>query len=420
MFKKLFIILLVIGLLGISMTALAVEKKVLKVTAEGWYFNKYPLEKVAELFIKDHPEVTFEWTKAGDFEVAPLMLAWSRNNYIADIAIVASPSEAVAFQAKGLIVDFEDVLKGEYAKDKWLPSFLNECTIDGKVYAIPTDAEIMTLVARKDYAAEAGLTDENGNIIPPKTLDDLYTYLEKLTIKDKSGNTIRYGMDVNWDVAYMIYTYFSGIQALRGTIYDENGNLDFSSKEALDLLNFWQHGVKEGLISTSSLVDHSGPRNNMKSGLAAIMWEDHARVIEIGKVVGEDKLEIVPIPDALTNGTISYCMSLMIPKTAQNITLAKAFVLEQFNSDWLAHYLMDNWGKLLGLKRHLEGRKDLPIWQTISKISEKTVSLPKMIDHARLVDLMTTEIHNMLKMDQTPEETLANIRQKSSTLNLVK
>jgi adenosyl cobinamide kinase/adenosyl cobinamide phosphate guanylyltransferase len=81
---------------------------------------------------------------------------------------------------------------------------------------------------------------------------------------------------------------------------------------------------------------------------------------------------------------------------------------------------MDNWGKLLGLKRHLEGRKDLPIWQTISKISEKTVSLPKMIDHARLVDLMTTEIHNMLKMNQTPEETLANIRQKSSKLNLVK
>jgi hypothetical protein len=43
-----------------------------------------------------------------------------------------------------------------------------------------------------------------------------------------------------------------------------------------------------------------------------------------------------------------------------------------------------------------------------------------MIDHARLVDLMVTEIHNMLKMNQTPEETLANIRQKSSTLNLVK
>lgn len=420
MFKKLVIILLVIGLLGISMTALAVEKKVLKITAEGWYFNKYPLEKVAELFIEDHPEVTFEWTKAGDFEVAPLMLAWSRDNYIADIAIVASPSEVVAFQAKGLVVDFEDVLKGEYAKDKWLPGFLDECTINGKVYAIPTDAEIMTLIARKDYAAEVGLTDENGNIIPPRTLDDLYNYLKKLTIKDESEKTIRYGMDVNWCREYMIYTYFSGIQALRGTIYDENGNLDFSSKEALDLLSFWQRGVKEGLISISSLVDHSGPRNNMKSGLTAIMWEDHARVIQIGKVIGEDKLEIVPIPDALTNGTISYCMSLMIPKTAQNITLAKAFVLEQFNADWFAHYLMDNWGKLLGMKRHLEGRIDLPIWKTVSKLLANAPSLPKMVDHARLVDIMTVEIHNMLKMDQTPEETLANIRQESSKLNLIK
>ncbi len=88
------------------------------------------------------------------------------------------------------------------------------------------------------------------------------------------------------------------------------------------------------------------------------------------------QLEIVPIPDALTNGTVSYCMSLMIPKTAKNEELAKAFVLEQLNADWFAHYLMDNWGKLLVRKRHLEGRIDLPIWRTVSQMLEKTVSLP--------------------------------------------
>ena len=418
-FKRYVMVLLIVGLLGISVVTGAAENKELKIIAEAWYYNKYPLEKAAELFVKDHPEVTFTWLKAGDFEIAPLMLAWSRGNYIADIAIVGTPSEAVSFQAKGLLVDFEDVLKGEYAKDKWLKAFLDECTIDGKVYAIPTDAEVMTLIARKDYAAEAGLADENGNIIPPRTLNDFYSYLEKLTIKDELGKTVRYGMDVNWSKEYMIYTYFSGIQALRGTIYDENSNLDFSSEEALALLSFWQRGVKEGLISTSSLVDHSGPRNSMKSGLAAIMWEDHARVIEIGQVIGQDKLEIVPIPDALTNGTVSYCMSLMIPKTAKNDELAKAFVLEQLNADGFAHYLMDNWGKLLGMKRHLEGRIDLPIWRTVSQMLEKTVSLPHMVDHPRLVDIMTTEIQNMLKLEQTPEETLSNIRQKSSKLNLV-
>jgi ABC-type glycerol-3-phosphate transport system substrate-binding protein len=418
MVKKCVIILTLIGLFGISMTGWAAEKE-LKIIAEAWYFDKYPLEEATENFIEDHPEVTIEWSKTGDFEVAPLMLAWSRDNYVADIAIVATPAEAVSFQAKGLLVDFEDVLKGEYAKDQWLEGFLSDCTIDDKVYAIPTDGEIMTLIVRKDYATEAGLTDESGNIIPPKTLDDFYNYLQKLTIKDESGATVRYGMDVNWSREYMILTYFSGIQALRGTIYDENNDLDFSSQEALDLLTFWQRSVEEGLISTSSLVDHSGPRNSMKSGLAAIMWEDHARVVEVGKVVGHDKLEIMPIPDALTNGTIGYCMSLMIPKTAQNIELAKAFILEQLNADWFAHYLMDNWGKLLGLKRPLEGRQEQLVWRTVSGILENTESLPHMVDHARLVDIVTTEIQNMLKMEQTPEETLTNIRQKSENLNLV-
>ena len=251
-------VFLIIGLLlvmlGVNMTSFA-KTETLKVTAEAWYFNKYPMEEAAQRFQADHPGVTFEWSKAGDFEVAPLMLAWSRNRYIADVAIVASPSEAVAFQAKGLLLSFDDVLVGKYAKDKWLQGFLDQCTIDGKVYAIPSDAEVMTLIGRKDFAKEAGLTDANGNIIPAKDLNELYSYLQKLTVKDSTGKTTRYGLTVNWCSEYMVYAYFSGIQALRGSIYDKNGNLDFSSKEALALLDFWQKGVKEGLISTSSLVD---------------------------------------------------------------------------------------------------------------------------------------------------------------------
>lgn len=394
------------------------DSKTLKVTAEAWYYNKYPMEEAAKRFQADHPGVTFEWSKAGDFEVAPLMLAWSRNRYIADVAVVASPSEAVAFQAKDLILSFDDVLVGEYAKDKWLKGFLDQCTIKGKVYAIPTDAEVMTLIGRKDFAKEAGLTDANGNIITAKNLDELYSQIKKLTVKDSSGKTTRYGLTVNWCSEYMVYAYFSGVQALRGSIYDKDGKLDFSSKEALELLNFWQKGVKEGLISTSSLVDHSGPRNDMKSGLAAILWEDHARVIEIGKVVGQDKMQIVPIPGAEKNGTVSYTMSLMIPKNAQNPQLAKKFVLEQMNATWFAHNLMDNWGKLLGLKANVEARQDDPIWKTVYHLANESVGLPKTVDHAKMVDIMTAEIHNMLKMQQTPEQTLANIRKQVKPLNL--
>ena len=390
----------------------------LKVTAEAWYYNKYELEEAARRFQADHPGVEFEWSKAGDFEVAPLMLAWSRDRYIADIAIVASPSEAVAFQAKDLILSFDDVLVGEYAKDKWLGGFLDQCTIGGKVYAIPSDAEVMTLIGRADFAKEAGLTDADGNIIVAKDFDELYEHLKKLTVKDDSGRTTRYGMTVNWSPEYMVYAYFSGVQAQRGTIYTDDGKLDFSSPEALALLEFWRRGVDEGLISTSSLVDHSGPRNDMKSGLAAILWEDHARVIEIGQVVGQEKMQIVPIPGSETNGTVSYTMSLMIPKNARHPELAKKFVLEQLNAPWFAHDLMDRWGKLLGLKANVEDRLDDPIWATVFRLADNSVGLPKTVDHAKMVDIMTAEIHNMLKMQQSPEQTLANIRQQTEHLNL--
>lgn len=415
--RVMFAVGLLLAMLTVNAVALAASQT-LRVTAEAWYYNKYEIEEAARRFQEDHPGVTFEWSKAGDFEVAPLMLAWSRDRYVADIAIVASPSEAVAFQARGLLHSFDDVLVGEYAKENWLEGFLDQCTIDGKVYAIPSDAEVMTLIGRADFAAEAGLTDANGNIITPKDFDELYTYLQKLTVKDSSGKTTRYGMTVNWSPEYMVYAYFSGLQAMKGSIYGSDGKLDFGSEEALELLTFWQKGVNEGLISTSSLVDHSGPRNDMKSGLAALLWEDHARVIEIGQIVGQDKMQIVPIPGSEVNGTVSYTMSLMIPINAEHPELAKQFVLEQINAEWFAHDLMDRWGKLLGLKSNIESRLDDPIWQTVFSLADNSVGLPKTVDHAKMVDIMVAEIHNMLKMQQTPEQTLTHIRQQTAPLNL--
>ncbi len=59
-FKRYVMVLLIVGLLGIpSVVMAAAENSELKIIAEAWYYNKYPLEKAAELFVKDHPEVTY-------------------------------------------------------------------------------------------------------------------------------------------------------------------------------------------------------------------------------------------------------------------------------------------------------------------------------------------------------------------------
>ena len=79
---------------------------------------------------------------------------------------------------------------------------------------------------------------------------------------------------------------------------------------------------------------------------------------------------------------------------------------------------MDRWGKLLGLKEHVEAKMDDPIWKTVFQLADNSVGLPKTVDHAKMVDIMTAEIHNMLKMQQTPEETLARIREQIAPLKL--
>lgn len=406
----------------ISLGTLAIAKeRTLRISAEAWYFKKYKLYDAAEKFQKDHPDVKVEYTKIGDFETAPLMLMWSRGRTNADLAIVAAPPDAAPFVAKDLVIDFEDLFTGDFSKDKWLGAFLDECVIKGKIYVLPTDSEVMSLTVRKDLLAELGLVDKKGNIIPAKSLAELYDYARKLTTKDAAGKTTRYGLDVNWDIAYMPFTYLSGLQATRGNIFAPDGTtIDFASKEALDLLTWWHRGVKEGYFSSGSLVDHNSPRSGMKAGTNAMIWVDQGRWIECGQVLGPEKATVMPIPGSVENGTLVYSMSMMVPKVSPNIDLVKQFIKEQLWSKWFNQWTLVNYGKMTALKRNYAGMLEDPGWKTIFQLAEneKTVYTPKYKDYPKLVDIMTAEIQSMLNLYQTPEKTLENIQNQIKGLDL--
>ena len=269
--------------------------------------------------------------------------------------------------------------------------------------------------------AEVGLADEKGNIIPAKSLAELYDYARKLTIKDAAGKTTRYGLDVNWDIAYMPFTYLSGLQATRGNIFAPDGTtIDFASKEALDLLTWWHRGVKEGYFCSGSLVDHNSPRSGMKAGTNAMIWVDQGRWIECGQVLGPEKATMMPIPGSVENGTLVYSMSMMVPKVSPDIDLVKQFIKEQLWSKWFNQWTLVNYGKMTALKRNYAGMLEDPGWKTVFQLAEneKTVYTPKYKDYPKLVDIMTAEIQSMLNLYQTPEKTLENIQNQIKGLDL--
>ena len=110
-----------------------------------------------------------------------------------------------------------------------------------KVYCVPTTATTQGLVYNKDMFKAAGIVDENGEAMPPKTLDELRDYAKRLTNKEKNEYGIIFPMKyAGWysddvEVSMMPSTGHMG--------YDPaTGNWDFSGlipiwQNVLDLIN---------------------------------------------------------------------------------------------------------------------------------------------------------------------------------------
>lgn len=77
--------------------------------------------------------------------------------------------------------------------EDFYPATWSEAAYKGKVYAIPYDVDVRVLFYNKTLLRQAGFVDRHGEVIPPRTWDDLVHYNKKLTVVDKLGSYRRIG-----------------------------------------------------------------------------------------------------------------------------------------------------------------------------------------------------------------------------------
>lgn len=83
------------------------------------------------------------------------------------------------------VADITDILNERGWADAINPSIRDIFSKDGRIYAIPRDGYALGLMVNADLFAEAGLVDENGVPLFPKTMDELAETAKK--IKDATG-----------------------------------------------------------------------------------------------------------------------------------------------------------------------------------------------------------------------------------------
>jgi sn-glycerol 3-phosphate transport system substrate-binding protein len=153
-------------------------------------------------------------------------------------------TQRFSMASTGIAIPLDDFIAADGAAgkayiDDFLPGFMEDSYVDGKIYSIPFQRSTMVMFYNKDAFREVGLDPER----PPTTWDELVEYATKLTKRDSSGNVQRYGVGLalNSGSAQWGFTGFALQNSIdgRNLMSDDGKRAYFDTPENVEALQFW-------------------------------------------------------------------------------------------------------------------------------------------------------------------------------------
>ena len=147
----------------------------------------------------------------------------------------------------GAFVPAQDFIDEEdYDLSDFYPRIIDYYTADGKLWPAPFNVSNPILFYNAKAFEEVGLDPEK----PPRTVDEIREYSEKLLKKDASGNVVRTGIALEISPWFM-----EQMMAAHGDTYVNNGNgredrateATFDTEGGLKFFQWWDEMVDTGL-----------------------------------------------------------------------------------------------------------------------------------------------------------------------------
>ncbi|MCI3923023.1 ABC transporter substrate-binding protein [Paenibacillus sp. TRM 82003] len=186
------------------------------VEIEFWYGLGGKLGENVELLIKEFNEsqdaVVVKGIVQGSYDETTQKLQAAIAAKQAPAAVLAQENE---WAKKGLFVAMDDMIAADasFAKDDFVPAFLEQGIVDGKQYFLPMYGTTQVLYYRKDMLEQAGLTTDAF-----KTWESLAEAAKKMTVVE-GGETKVYGWMPMWGKDNMIDATLSR----GGSVLSEDG-----------------------------------------------------------------------------------------------------------------------------------------------------------------------------------------------------
>lgn len=259
------------------------------VTYGIWDQNQAPaLEKIAEDFEADHPDVTV------DIQVTPWDQYWTKLQAAAgggatpDVFWMNGPNFQL-YASNGIIAPLsEHDSAGELDLGAYPESLVDLYTLEDEQYGVPKDFDTIGLWYNKELFDAAGVDypDESW------TWDDLRTAAEKLTDKESGTFAITAALEGQQD-------YYNTIFQAGGQVISEDGTSSgYDDPATVKGLQFWTDLIEAGHSPTLQQMTDTLPLQWFESGKTAMFYGGSWNLAEFkNNEYTVDKVDVAPLPE---------------------------------------------------------------------------------------------------------------------------
>ena len=199
-----------------------------------------PLAKVmdglCEEFSSQYPEIEVTPIYGGSYwESMDKVKVMVLGDNSPDVAVLAKTSLLALLDIDAItpLDEYVERKGGEIYLSQFIEAFLHNSWSEGKLWSIPFQSSAPLLYYNKDAFTEVGL-DPNR---PPDTWDELTEYAKKLTIRDKVGDIVRWGLEIPVTDHWL---FGATVMQNGGRLENEPGNeVYFNDEVVVESLQWW-------------------------------------------------------------------------------------------------------------------------------------------------------------------------------------
>jgi sn-glycerol 3-phosphate transport system substrate-binding protein len=239
--------------------------------------NSDAINKMVAGYNKSQSNITVEAVFQGTYDdlLSKLNTALASNAAPA-LAQVFDIGQRYMYDSKEVLPMQAFIDRDKFDTSDFEPAVINYYKYQDKLQSMPFNASSSILYYNKDAFREVGLDPEK----PPTTFSEVAEYAKKLTKKDASGQTVRYGFGPS------IYGWlFEQWMAVSGQLYADNGNgrddratkVVYNNAAGKAILDWWKAGLDGGYFSNPG-IDNGGAQNSFNAGKNAMYVESTAQM----------------------------------------------------------------------------------------------------------------------------------------------